>query len=138
MKPFVQLRLKTYLLILVMVIFGPLGNVMLSKGMKPMGALAALAPEKFFPALGLVVGSAAIWMGVGSLVLSFTAYMLVLSWADYSFVQPASSISYGIVAFLGHVLLGEVLTPTRIAGILIICLGVFVVGHTPPCTTEQS
>ena len=64
-------------------------------------------------------------MGFSSLVLSFTAYLLVLSWADYSFVQPASSISYGMVMLLGHVLLGEVLTLTRVVGVLIISLQAF-------------
>ena len=94
MKSSAGLHFKTYALIFVMVIFGPLGDVLV-------------------------------------------AYTLVLSWADYSFVQPASSIAYGIVALLGYVVLGEVITPTRWIGVLIICLGVFIVGHTPPRTTEQ-
>ncbi|MGA7398467.1 MAG: hypothetical protein WBW38_00500 [Candidatus Sulfotelmatobacter sp.] len=38
MKPSASLHFKTYLLILLMVIFGPLGNVLLGKGMKRIGA----------------------------------------------------------------------------------------------------
>ena len=57
--------------------------------------------------------------------------MLVLSWADYSYVLPASSVAYGTVALLGHFLLGETVTPLRWLGVLIICMGVFVVGQTP-------
>jgi uncharacterized membrane protein len=64
--------------------------------------------------------------------------MLVLSWADYSYVQPASSVAYGMVALLAHFMLREVVTPMRWMGVLLICLGVLVVGHTPPRTTEPS
>lgn len=56
--------------------------------------------------------------------------MLVLSWADYSFVQPASSLAYGVVALLGYTVLGERVSPLRWMGIAIICLGVFVVTRT--------
>ena len=63
--------------------------------------------------------------------------MLVLSWADYSYVQPASSAAYGVVALLGYLVLGETVTPMRWVGVLVICLGVFIVGHTPPRTTES-
>ena len=57
--------------------------------------------------------------------------------ADYSFVQPASSLAYGVVAVLGHLMLGERISPLRWAGIAVICLGVFVVGRTHPRTTER-
>jgi drug/metabolite transporter (DMT)-like permease len=40
-----------------------------------------------------------------------------------------------MVALLGYFLLGEVITPWRWLGIAMICLGVFIVGHTPPRTT---
>jgi hypothetical protein len=40
------------------------------------------------------------WLGITSLTTFFVAYMVV-SWADYSFVQPASSLAYGVVALLG-------------------------------------
>ena len=61
---------------------------------------------------------------------------LVLTWADYSYVQPATSFSYAIIALLGWMFLGEVITPLRAFGIATICLGVFIVGRTPPRTTE--
>jgi drug/metabolite transporter (DMT)-like permease len=76
-------------------------------------------------------------LGIASLVTFFVAYLLVLSWADYSFVQPASSLAYGIVALLGYLMLGEKVSPLRWAGIAIICLGVFVVGRTNPRSTGQ-
>jgi uncharacterized membrane protein len=133
-----SLHFKTYLLICLMVIFGPLGNVLLGKGMKQVGAAS---PETAAGMLGLVLhvfSSGSIWLGIGCLLTFFGAYMLVLSWADYSYVQPASAAAYGMVALLAHFLLREVITPTRWIGVSLICLGVLVVGNTPPRTTDPS
>jgi drug/metabolite transporter (DMT)-like permease len=132
------LHLKTYLLILLMVIFGPLGNVLLGKGMKGIGAVNISSLAEALDVLARVLASGTIWLGIGSLISFFVAYMLVLSWADYSYVQPASSVAYAVVALLAHYMLREVVTPIRWVGVLIICLGVVVVGNTPPRTTEPS
>jgi drug/metabolite transporter (DMT)-like permease len=136
MKQSPGIHAKTFLLILVMVIFGPLGNVMLSKGMKGIGSAANWAPREVFSILIRILSSASIWMGIASLLTFFVAYMLVLTWADYSYVQPASSFSYAVVATLSYFLLGEVVSPLRWLGIGVICVGVFIVGHTHPRTTE--
>jgi uncharacterized membrane protein len=64
--------------------------------------------------------------------------MLVLTWADYSYVQPASSFSYAVVAMLGYFLLGEAVPTLRWIGIFVICAGVFIVGLTHPRTTEKA
>ncbi len=138
MKSSAGLHFKTYLLILLMVIFGPLGNVLLGKGMKRIGAVSIGTPREALEVLSRVLTSGTIWLGIGSLITFFVAYMLVLSWADYSYVQPASSVAYGMVALLAHFMLREAVTPMRWMGVLIICLGVLVVGHTPPRTTEPS
>ena len=134
-----RLHLKTYLLILVMIIAGPLGNLMLGKGMKNIGKITTKvsSPGELVHVFARILSSGTIWLGIASLLAFFVAYMLVLSWADYSYVQPASAIAYGVVALLATLLLGEVVSPLRWAGIAIICLGVFVVGHTNPRTTEN-
>ena len=131
------LRLKTFLMILVMIVTGPLGNVLLGKGMKHVGVVATWPPSELFHTGLKVFASTSIWLGISSLILFFVSYMLVLSWADYSFVQPASSLAYGVVALLGYLILGEAVSPLRWAGIAVICLGVFVISHTAPRTTSQ-
>jgi drug/metabolite transporter (DMT)-like permease len=138
MKSQKPLHLKTFLLILVMVIAGPLGNVLLSKGMKQTGALAWWPPSEALHTVIRVIGTGSIWLGVASLLTFFLADILVLSWADYSFVQPASSLAYGISALLGYFMLGETVSPLRWTGIAIICLGVFVVGQSSPQSHPSS
>jgi uncharacterized membrane protein len=133
-----SLHPKTILLILLMVTFGPLGNALLGKGMKSIGAVTIRTFPDLLHVLYQVFTSGTIWLGMVSLLMFLLSYMLVLSWADYSYVQPASSFAYGVVALWGHFLLHETVTPTRWIGVLIICAGVFVVGYTHPRTTEHN
>jgi uncharacterized membrane protein len=129
------LHLKTYLLILMIVIFAPLGNVLLGKGMKSIGPATQWTPADLWNVFLRICSSGYIWLGVASLLTFFLAYMLILTWADYSYVQPASSFSYAMVALLGYLLLGEGISPLRWFGIAVICLGVLIVGQTHPRTT---
>lgn len=127
---------KTYILIVLIVIFGPLGNMLLGKGMKSLGTIATWTPAGMSRFIAFVLTSEFVWMGVGSLIVFFVAYALVLSWADYSYVQPASAFAYGTAAILGHFVLGERVSSMQWAGVMVICLGVFFVGRTPQRTTE--
>jgi drug/metabolite transporter (DMT)-like permease len=138
MKDSPGLHLKTYTLILFIVLFAPLGNVLLSKGMKGVGSAKNWELGDLLHILVSVITSGYIWLGIACLLAFFVAYMLVLTWADYSYVQPASSFSYAVVAMLGYFLLGEAVPPLRWAGIFVICVGVFIVGHTHPRTTEKA
>ena len=131
------LHLKTYVFLLFMVTFGPLGDVFLADGMKKVGALSMQDPSAMFHFFARAFSSGTVWLGVILLLAFFISYTLVLSWADFSFVQPASSMSYVIVALLGHFFLREYVSPLRWTGIALLCLGVLIVGYTPPRTTER-
>ena len=138
MKDSPGLHLKTYILILFMVLFAPLGNVLLSKGMKAIGSARNWAAGDILHILLGIITSGYIWLGIACLLGFFVAYMVVLTWADYSYVQPASAFSYAVVAVLGYFLLGEAVPPLRWIGIFVICAGVFIVGLTHPRTTEKA
>lgn len=135
-KPSISLHFKTYCMILIMVIFGPVGNILLGKGMKGIGSASTWSFSELPQVFRQVFTESFIWLGVASLITFFVAYMLILSWADFSYVQPASSISYLMVALLSSFFLGEKIAPLHWAGVAVICLGVLVVGNTPPRTTK--
>ncbi len=132
-----RLRLKTYILIAVMIIAGPLGNTLLGKGMKQVGALSISSFSDIAPTFERVFSTGTIWLGILSLITFFVANTVLLSWADYSFVQPASAMAYVVVALLGYFMLGERVSALRWCGIGVICLGVLFVGQTHPRTTEH-
>lgn len=131
-------HLKTWILLVLMITFGPLGDIFLGKGMRQLGSSPELRPSQLVHFFVRAFESPLVWLGIASLLAFFIAYLLVLSFADYSYVQPASSFAYAVVALLGYFVLGEVVTPIRWLGILVISLGVFLVSRTPPRTTEQA
>lgn len=104
--------------------------------MKSLGGTLVWSPAELERFLGLTLKSEFVWLGIASLLVFFVAYTLVLSWADYSYVQPISAFAYGTAALLGHFVLGELVSSVQWAGITVICLGVLIVGRTPPRTTE--
>jgi drug/metabolite transporter (DMT)-like permease len=101
------------------------------------GTLEMQDPASVFHFFVRAFASGTVWLGVILLLAFFISYTLVLSWADFSFVQPASSLSYVIVALLGHFFLHEFVSPLRWVGIALLCMGVLIVGYTPPRTTER-
>ena len=118
-----------------MVFFSSLGNVLLSKGMKEVGEIIDFSPAALLSSFLKTFTNGSIWLGIVSLLVFFVSYLLLLSWADLSYVQPASAIGYAMVALLGYLLLGESVSPTRWIGVLFICGGVALVGGTDPSTT---
>jgi len=130
-----RLQLKTIPLILISIILGPLGNVFLGKAMKRVGSLTLGRTLDIVPIASRVLTSGYIWLGIACLLAFFVVHMLLLTWADYSYVQPATSLSYFSITVLSYFLLGEVISPMRWLGVTLICFGVFIVGRTSPSTT---
>jgi hypothetical protein len=122
-------------LLVLMVLFGSAGDVLLSKGMREIGEVSDWSPAALLRTGLAVFRSATVWLGISGLALFFVCYLLVLSWADFSFVLPASAASYVLVPLLGNLALGEFVSPLRWAGIALIAAGVAFVGLTPPSTT---
>ena len=57
-------------------------------------------------------------------------YLTLLSRAPVTQVLPLTAVDYIVVALVARLLLAEVVTPTRWAGILLIVVGVFLVSRT--------
>lgn len=133
-----RLHLKTYVLIAIMVVAGPIGNLMIAKGMRQAGQVKLWPLSELLVTFTHVFGSLTIWVGIASLIGFIVAYMLALSLADYSYVQPAAALGYGVVAVLGYFVLHETVSPLRWVGIAVICFGVAFIRNTQPRTTETT
>ena len=132
-----NLLAKTIPLLILVPVFGSLGNVLLGKGMRGMGEIGPLSVSTLAVYSLKTLSSVWIWLGVGSLLLFFVSYLLILSWADYSYVQPVTATGYVLAPLLAHLLLGEVVPGARWVGAAFIFLGVALVGRTPPSTTGR-
>jgi drug/metabolite transporter (DMT)-like permease len=130
--------LKTRICLLIIVLANALGNVLLGYGMRQVGSIASYSPVDLFLS-GLRAGrNPYVLAGVAFLIIFFIAHMLVLSWADLSYVLLITSAGYILVTLLSWWLLGEQVGPLRWLGTLVIMAGVVLVGRTPPATAPPS
>jgi uncharacterized membrane protein len=135
MKREFRLRIKTFLMILVMVACANAGDLMLKRGMTEIGAVQ-LSWAGLRYAFLLTVASPTIWLAIFFLIGFTASYMMLMSWADYSYVMPAGAFGYALLTFLAVVFLHESVSPRRWIGVFLICVGVLVVGLTKPRTTD--
>jgi len=68
--------------------------------------------------------------GLACYVVSVVVWVVALSRVPVSIAYPMLSIGYVVNAIAARYLLGETLTPMRLAGIGIIVLGVFIVARS--------
>jgi uncharacterized membrane protein len=135
MKRDFRLRIKTFAMILVMVACANAGDLMLKRGMTQIGAVP-LSVVGLGHAFVLTVASATIWIAILFLIGFTASYMMLMSWADYSYVMPAGAFGYALLTLLAVVFLHESVSPRRWIGVILICVGVLVVGLTKPRTTD--
>ena len=128
---------RTSLMVGLLIILNSAGNFFFGVGMQRIGALPRISLAMLHAAFVAVFSSIWIWLGIISMLLFLAAMMLVLSWADFSYVLPATAAMYAIVPLLGHFILKESVTGLRWTGVALICAGVMFVAQTPPSTTEK-
>ena len=123
---------QRYLILICVMLTASVGDTLLSRGMAQIGPvdvhhLGLLWHALFNP---YVVG------GIVLLIGFFASYMTALSWADLTFVMPATAFGYVVVALLSKFWLHEHLSAYRWTGILfIVCAVGFVTGG--PSLTEH-
>src|SRR5260221_10879871 len=98
---------------------------MLSHGMKQSGSISLHHLQ------GVILAVLNPWVAVGIVLLLafFASYMNALSWADLTYVLPATSLGYVLLALVAKFALHEQVSPMRWLGIALISGGVgFVAG----------
>ena len=124
---------QKYLVLLAIVCFGGTGDVLLARGMKSLGPINLHHPQALITALG----NPWILMGIVCLTAFFASYLNALSWADLSYVLPATAMGYVVVALLSKYFLGENVSAMRWAGVLLISCGVGWVTRGPVLTETK-
>src|SRR5215510_3536600 len=105
------------------------GNVYLTKAMKAVTSNGS-ATTDLIASVAHAASNPMVWLGTALLLVFFLLYSAALSWADLSFVLPATAFGYVLNVAAGHYFLSESVTPARWAGSLIITLGVFLVSRS--------
>lgn len=127
------MTLRKYLVLVATVLFASFGDISLAYGMKRVGPVSA---GRWTELIAAVFNP---WVALGILLLlGFLAcYMSALSWSDLTYVLPATSFGYVLLALLSVWLLGEQVSLKRWIGILLVGSGVAIVTRGPATTQRR-
>lgn len=133
--------MKTAVVLITAIVAQAFGDVCLTKGMKAIASLEA-SGAGFSELLSQVshialqaMQSPMVWVGTLLLIVFFVLYSAALSWADLSFVLPATAFGYVLNVAAGHYFVGESVSNRRWAGAVIITLGVLFVSRSGQSTS---
>ena len=124
---------RKYLVLAGVTVFAAAGDSMLSHGMKQTGSISPHHLQ------GVILAVLNPWVAVGILLLLafFGSYMNALSWADLTYVLPATSLGYVLLALVARFALHEQVSPLRWIGIALISGGVGFVAGGPALTSQR-
>ncbi len=116
--------LRTALFVSFVVLAGTGGEMATTVAMKRIGEVHDFRPRAILAFVGRAFRQGWMWFGFALMTVSFFALLALLSWEDVSFVVPATALSYAVGAVGARFLLGETVSRTRWAGVLLVCCGV--------------
>jgi multidrug transporter EmrE-like cation transporter len=125
-----RLAFSQYLTLIFIMLGASVGDALLSRGMREVGPVS-------FAHLGLLLHALLnpwVLAGIAVLISFMGSYMTALSWADLTFVQPATAFGNVVTALIGRLWLHEAITPLRWCGIACIVVGVGFVANGPSRT----
>jgi uncharacterized membrane protein len=125
---------QQYLILGLVAVCAPLGDTCLSRGMTVVPSISLAHPASLIAAVFTP------WVAAGIVLLIgfFASYLTALSWADLTFVLPATAFGNVIVALLSRYWLQEPISLERWAGIALITIGVSFVAQGPSLTERPA
>jgi drug/metabolite transporter (DMT)-like permease len=124
---------RKYLVLAGVTVFATAGDTMLAHGMKQAGNISVHHLQSVL----LAVLNPWVAVGIFLLLGFFASYMHALSWADLTYVLPATSLGYVLLALVARFVLHEQVSPMRWLGIALISGGVGFVAGGPSLTTHS-
>ena len=122
------------MILAIVALCAPLGDTCLSRGMTRVPAISLQHPGTLIAA----VFTPWVAAGIALLIGFFASYLTALSWADLTFVLPATAFGNVIVALLAKFWLHETISIQRWAGIVLITIGVGFVAQGPAVTERPN
>jgi len=123
------MTLPTFLLILTGVLLNAGAQLLLKAGVSPLGVLS-VDWHNLVPTTLRVLSQWPILAGLGCYVVSVAVWIVGLSRVDVSIAYPMLSLGYVVNALAAWGLFGEVLGPTRWAGMMLILGGVYLMSRS--------
>ena len=121
---------RKYLVLAGVTLCASIGDSLLSRGMKQVGSISLHR----LPDVILAVVNPSVALGILLLLGFFACYMTALSWADLTYVLPATSLGYVLLTLIAKFYLHETVTTSRWIGISLISAAVGFVTQGPALT----
>jgi multidrug transporter EmrE-like cation transporter len=118
--------MKNILLILFSVSLNASAQLLMRKGMLKIGEVS-ICTASLLKILPQMAGNIFLWLSLLCYGISILSWMLVLSKVEVSFAYAFSSLGFILVTIMGAVFLQEQITPLRVIGIAVICIGVILI-----------
>jgi drug/metabolite transporter (DMT)-like permease len=119
--------MRTFLFLTIVVLSGTGGDIAVTHAMKQIGEVKNFAPRALLGVLRRVLQSGWMWLGIALMALAFFSLLALLSWAEVSFVVPATATNFIVGALGAKFLLKERVSKARWAGVLLVAAGVALV-----------
>lgn len=121
---------RKYLVLACVTLCASIGDSLLAHGMKEVGNVSL----SHLGTVILAVTNPSVAFGILLLLGFFASYTTALSWADLTYVLPATSLGYVLLTLIAKFYLHENVTMTRWLGVLLISAGVGFVTQGPERT----
>ena len=115
------------ILILLSVLLNCAAQLLIRKGMLVEGEVGM---QNMLSHVGSMITNLWLWGAMLCYALSILLWMSVLSKVEVSYAYPFLSVGYVVSAVAGYALFNENLSPVRIAGIIVICVGVILISRS--------
>ena len=129
-----RLAPSQYAVLIAIMFTASVGDSLLAKGMGQLGPVDAQHLGRLWHALFNPYVDAGIVLLIGF----FASYMTALSWADLTFVMPATAFGNVVIALLSHFFLHEHLSVYRWIGVGMITCAVGFVANSPTRTEHPA
>lgn len=129
-----KLSLYQYFILGLVSVCAPLGDTCLSQGMKHVPHISLAHPG----ALVAAVFTPWVALGIALLIGFFASYLTALSWADLTYVLPATAAGNMVVEMLSRFALHETVSLQRWLGCVLITVGVAFVAQGPSLTERPA
>jgi drug/metabolite transporter (DMT)-like permease len=115
-------RLQSVVAVVIGVVLAAGAQLVMKRGLLRVGAVQL--GSGLHTKLVSIVTSPMVLVGLAMYAISSVFYLFALSREDLSFVYPILALNFLLIAILSRVVLHETISPLRLAGIVIVAIGV--------------
>ena len=121
--------LKNFILVMAPISMGIVAQILLKTGMLQIGKFSVDISKLFMTFVGIFLNPFVL-VGMFLYFAASLLWLIVLSRIDLSFAYPLLSIGYIFIVLYSDIVLKEEVSLVRWAGVLTICLGVFLISRS--------